>query len=100
MPVFVVGAPLRQNDYDSFYSVKEALTGDQYRDRYPIGATILTDTQLWDKDYIIKYDNDLYMIGDHTDPTSPLGIAQYLNCAMRSSGSSNNCKLVKVAINN
>ena len=39
------------------------------------------------------------MIGDHTDPTNPLGIAQYLNCAMRSSGSRNNCKPVKVAIN-
>ena len=28
--VFVSGAPLRKNDYVSFYSVKEALTGDQY----------------------------------------------------------------------
>ena len=100
VPVFVAVAPLCQNEYAAFSTVKEALTGDQYRGRYPIGATTLTDEQLWDKDYIIKYDNDLYMIGDHTDPTIPLGIAQYLNCAMRLSGSSNNCKLVQVTINN
>ena len=39
------------------------------------------------------------MIGDHTNPTNSLGIAQYLNCAMWSSGSRNNCKLVRVTIN-
>ena len=38
---------LRRNDYVSFYSVKETLTGDQYRERYPKGATKLTDAQLW-----------------------------------------------------
>ena len=48
---------------------------------------------------IIKYDNDMYMIGDHTDPANPLGIAQYLNCAIKTSGYRNNCKLVKVAVN-
>ena len=98
--VFVAGASLRRNDYVSFYSAKEALMGDQYREQYPIGATTLTDAHLWDKDYIIKYGNDMYMIGDHTDPINPLGIAQYLNCAMRSSGSRNSCKLVKITINN
>ena len=93
--VFVAGAPLRRNDYVSFYDVKEELTGDQYRARYPVGVTSLTDEYRRDKDYIIKYDNDLYLVGDHTEPLNPLGIAQYLNCAMRSSGPRNNCKLVK-----
>ena len=97
--VFVAGAPLRRNDYVSLYAVKEILTGDQYRARYPKGATNLTEAQLWDKDYIIKYDNDMYMIGDHTEPQNPAGIAQYLNCAMRSSGMKKHCKLVKVTIN-
>ena len=95
--VLVAGSPLRKNDYISFCSVKEALTGDKYRERYPIGATTLTDAQLRDKDYIIKW--DLYKIGNHTNPENPSGIAQYLNIAMRSSGSRNNCKLVRVTIN-
>ena len=64
--VFITGAPLRKNEYVSFYSVKETLTGNQYRERYPIGATTLTDAQL--RDYIIKYDNDIYKIGEHTNP--------------------------------
>ena len=34
--VFVAGAPLRRNDYVSFYPVKKSLTGNQYRERYPI----------------------------------------------------------------
>ena len=72
--VIVSGAPLRKNDYVSFYSVKELLTGDQYRERCPIGATTFTDAQLREKDNIIKYDNDLYMIGDHTNPVNPSGI--------------------------
>ena len=58
--VFVAGAPLRRNDYASFYSVKESLTGDQYRERYLRGASTLTDSELWDKGYIIKYDNDMH----------------------------------------
>ena len=65
-----------------------------------MGATVYTDAQLRDKDYIIKYDNHLYIIGDHSDPANPLGIAQYFNSAMRSSGSRNYYKLVKVTIIN
>ena len=34
--VFVTWAPIRMNDYVSFYSVKETLTGDQYNARYPV----------------------------------------------------------------
>ena len=48
---------------------------------------------------MIKCDNDRYVIGDHTNSANPLGIAQYLNCAMRSSGSKNNCKLIRVTMN-
>ena len=44
--VFVAGAPLRRNDFFSFYSAKETFMGDQYRERYPIGATTITDAQL------------------------------------------------------
>ena len=61
--------------------------------------TTLTEEQLRNKDYIIKYNNDMYMIGDHTNPKNPSGIAQYLNCAMKSSGRRNNCKRVNVIIN-
>ena len=58
----------------------------------------LTDTQLRDKDYIIKYDNYLYMI-DYTNPANPLGNAQYLNCAMKSRlDRINNEKMIVVKI--
>ena len=63
-----------------------------------MGATTLTEAQLRDKDYIIRYQSDLYMIGDHTTPNYPLGIAQYLNCSLKYSGIRNNFKLVKVII--
>ena len=69
--VVVAGVPLRKNEYVSFYSEKETLTGAQYRERYPRGTTTLIDAQLRDKDYIIKYGNDMYMIGDHTNPENP-----------------------------
>ena len=72
MSVFLFGAPLRRNDYVSFNTVKEVLMKDQYRERYPIGATTLTDAQLRDNDCIIKYDNALYQIGDYTNPKNPL----------------------------
>ena len=98
--VFVAGAPLRRNNYVSFYAVKEELNGDQYRARYPVGVTALTGEHRRDKDYLIKYDSNLYMIGDHTEPKNHLGDAQYLNCTMRSSGARNIYKLVKVTINN
>ena len=62
MSVFVTVASLRR-DYVSFYSVKETLTGEQYSERYPIGATTLTEAQIRDKDYIIRSHSDLYMIG-------------------------------------
>ena len=96
--VFVAAAPLRRNDYASFYAVKEELTGDQYRARYPVGLSTLSEEHRRDKDYIIKYDNDLYLVGDHREPHNPLGIAQFLNCAIRSAGQKNNSKLVKVLI--
>ena len=44
--VFVAGTPLRRNDYVSFYSVKESLTGDQFRERYLRGASTLTDCRV------------------------------------------------------
>ena len=44
--VFVVGALLRKNDYVSLFAVKEHLTRDQYRERYPVGQEKL----LIDKD--------------------------------------------------
>ena len=34
----------------------------------------------------MRYNNDLYQVGDHTEPRNPLGIAQFLNCAMKESG--------------
>ena len=85
----------------SFYAVKETLTGDRYCARYPIGATTLTDAQLRDKDYIIMYSHDMYLIGDHTNPLNPLNplaTTQYLKGTMRPSGLRNNFKLVKVTI--
>ena len=59
----------------AFYAVKGELIGDQYSARYPVGVKSLTDEHRRDKDCIIKYDNDLYMIGDHTEPKNSLGIA-------------------------
>ena len=94
--VFVAGARLRKNNYVSFYSVKDTFTGDQYREYYPKGASTLSDAQIWDIDYIIKYDNDMIMIGDQTNPEDPMGIAQYLNCAMSSSGSMNNANFSRL----
>ena len=44
--VFVAGAPLRRNDYGSFYAVKGELTGDQYRAQFPMGITSLTDCEI------------------------------------------------------
>ena len=76
--VFVAVAPLRRNDFVSFYAVKEELIGDQYRVRHPVGVTSFKEEYRLDKDYIIKYDSNLYMISDHTEPNNPLGIAQYL----------------------
>ena len=96
--MFVTGAPLRKNDYVSFYAVKETLTGDQYNARYPVGATSLTEDQIRDKDYIIKYDSNHYIIGDHREPMNPLGVAQYFNCSKGSSRIPNNCKLIPVTI--
>ena len=97
--VFVAGAPLRRNDQVTVYSVKESLTGDQYHERYLRGASTLTNAELWDKDYIIKYDNDMHMIGDHTGRTNLMGIAQYLDCAIKTSGYKNNSKIVKITVN-
>ena len=54
-------APPLRNDYVAFYSVKDVLKGD----RYPIGVTTDAVAQPRDKDCIIEYDNDLYLIGDH-----------------------------------
>ena len=49
--VFVVEAPWRRNDYVSLYAVKKELTGDQYRVRYPVGVTSLTEEHRRDKVY-------------------------------------------------
>ena len=73
----MVSSGVCRNGYVSFYAVKKELTVDQYCAAYPVGVTSLTTEHRRDKDNIVKYDSNLYMIGDHTKPKNPLGIAQY-----------------------
>ena len=69
----------------SFYSVKKNINGSPEPRTLPIGETTLTEAQLRDKNYIIRYNNDMYVIGDHTNPKN-------------ASGRRNNCKLAMVIL--